>query len=311
MKLSDQDILAEIAKNDPSANMRRKAVKKLKDQAALGEVAQNDQKTDIRMLALKKLTDQDVIGEVAKSDQKTDIRMFALKKLTDQAALGEVAQNDRKTDVRRRALKKLTDRAALGEVAQNDKNMDNRRIALKILKKITNRAAKLENVYLLTGGNKDDAGKNAEIDVIIEKISSAARSIDMISKSIDDKTVSGEISSIKNILAKIAAFLNEEREKTDIGQRIGRMDQFLNYYIPATIKILESYRQINEYKLEGGNALETKKRIAASMPVIRSAFEKELDSTYENKMIDITTDIDVLEAMLAKDGILILEDFSK
>ena len=309
MNLSDQAVLAEIAINDPSANIRRKAVKKLKDQSRLGEVAQNEAKTDIRIIALKRLTDQAAIAEVAKNDRKTDVRIIALKKLTDQAAIAEVAKNDRKTDLRRRAIKKLADQDALGEAAKSDPNVDNRRIALKMLKKMAGRAAKAEKIYLLTDGKNEsedagDAGRGDEIEAAIGKIGSAAREIEALGRSIGDEAISGEISAIKNILAKIAAFLGEEKEKADIGQRLGRMEQFLNYYVPATVKILDSYRQIAEHNLEGGNALETKKRIAEAMPVIRSAFEKELDNMYENNMIDITTDIDVLEAMLAKDGIL-------
>ena len=309
MNLSDQAVLAEIAQNDPNANIRRKAVKKLKDQAALGEVAQNDKKTDIRIAALKRLTDQALIGEVAKTDRKTDVRIIAIKKLTDQAALGEVAQSDKKIDLRRRATKKLTDQALLGEVAKNDPNADNRRIALKILKKITDRAARAKNIYLLPEGQnnaalKSGADENAEIEGIFEKIGSAAREIGALGDSISDKAISCEAAAIENMLEKIGAFLGEESKKGDIRPKISRMDQFLSYYIPATIKILDSYRQITEHNLEGGNALETKKRIAEAMPVIRGAFEKELDNMYENNMIDITTDIDVLEAMLAKDGIL-------
>ncbi|MCL2813205.1 MAG: hypothetical protein FWD23_01250 [Oscillospiraceae bacterium] len=302
MKLTEQDVLAEIAVNEPNTAMRRRAVKKLKIQAALGEVAQNDKKTDIRIIALKKLTDQATIGEVAKNDKKTDVRRLALKKLKDQAALGEVAQSDKKTDVRRFAIKKLTDPAALGEAAKNDPNADNRRIALKILKKITARAAKAQNIYLLPQGTGISA-ENGEIDAVFEKINAAVLEIDVLGKSIHDKAISDDAAAIKNALVKIAAFLDEERKKTDIGRRASRLEQFLGYYVPATIKILESYRQITEYGLEGGNALETKKRIAEAMPFIRGAFEKELDNTYENKMIDITTDIDVLEAMLSKDGI--------
>ena len=283
MNLSDQAVLAEVAKNDPNANIRRKAVKKLKDQAALGEVAQNDKKTDIRILALRRLTDQ--------------------------AAIGEVAKNDKKTDLRRMAIKKLTDPAALGEAAKNDPSADNRRFALKILKKITDRAAKARNVPLLTDGRsgesteKNEKNEKNEIDRIFEKIGSYVREVDMIGRSIDDRIVSEEAYAILNITAKITAFLGEERQKSDIGPRIRRFEQFADYYFPALIKILGSYRQITQYGLEGGNALETKKRIASSMPLIKSAFEKELDSTYENKMIDVTTDIDVLETVLAGEGI--------
>ena len=311
MSLSEQAILAEMAKNDANANNRRKAVKKLKDQPALGEVAKNDLKTDIRIMALKRLKDQSVIGEAAKTDLKTDVRIIALKKLTDQAAIFEVAQNDKKTDIRKMALKKLTDPAAVFEVAKNDPNAEIRRMALKKMKKLTAKNKKTDkncNINLLTDGNNSSDIIEVDFiestsDGIFEKINSYIREIESTGNFIDDEVISNEIAAIKTILMKMTAFLKEENEENNIERRIERLDGFLNYYFPTIIKILGSYRQITEHGLDGGNALETKKRIIESVPVIRKAFEKELDNIYENKMLDITTDIDVLEAMLSKDGI--------
>ena len=74
--------------------------------------------------------------------------------------------------------------------------------------------------------------------------------------------------------------------------------------MPTTIKILNSYRRIENQNLTGDNATETKKRVEQSLPLVKNAFEKELDYMFSEEMLDITTDIDVLEAMLSKDGLI-------
>ena len=110
-----------------------------------------------------------------------------------------------------------------------------------------------------------------------------------------------ELSEIKSVLTKIMILLEEEK---DIDRSSGQLKAFVNYYFPTIKKLLDTYCQIETQNLHGENAIETKKRIAESMPFIKEAFEKELDNLCYNKMIDITTDIDVLEAMFAKEGLL-------
>jgi len=115
--------------------------------------------------------------------------------------------------------------------------------------------------------------------------------------------VSGELSEIEKNLKKIQFHLNEKSD-TPKTKKIEQLAQFFDYYMPTTVKILNSYRRIESQNLTGENAMETKKRVEESLPFVRKAFEKELDNMFSDEMIDITTDIDVLEAVLAKEGLI-------
>jgi len=325
MNFSEQSILADVAKNELNTGIRRKAVKRLREQSALADVAKNDRKTDIRIIALKRLTDQSAIAEIAMTDRKTDVRRMAVRKLTNQSALADVAVTDRKTDIRKMALKKMNDPVAVFSVAKNDHNANIRKIALKKLRKLTGKIGMIHQISqpakIYSISEKSNAPEIVEkIEIvnhinnsdhtaidIFAKIDSAINEINLLNNSIDDEIISYQTTGIKSVLVKMAAFLKEEE---NIGQRVNQLDQFLDYYFPTVKKIFDSYRQITEHKLDGDNALGTKKRIAGFMPVIRKAFEKELDNMYENKMLDVTTDIDVLEAMLAQDGILDTHKFT-
>ena len=127
--------------------------------------------------------------------------------------------------------------------------------------------------------------------------------IKLLNDSIGDGFVSGELYEIEKNLKKIQFHLSEKSGAPKT-KKIEQLTQFFDYYMPTTIKILNSYRRIESQELTGENATETKKRVEESLPFVRAAFEKELDNMFSDEMIDITTDIDVLEAVLSKEGLI-------
>jgi type II secretory pathway component PulL len=106
---------------------------------------------------------------------------------------------------------------------------------------------------------------------------------------------------MKNVLSKMIKLSEEEKDTALYSEQL---EQFFSSYFPTVKKILDAYTKIEQQGLNVKSAVETKERIAESIPHIRKALEKELDNMYQNKMLDITTDIDVLELMFAKDGLL-------
>lgn len=136
---------------------------------------------------------------------------------------------------------------------------------------------------------------------LINKISVHLTEIQQLNDYITNKNISAELSEIEGSMRKIQAQL---KDKTINGRRIVQIGEFFEYYMPLVVKILNSYRRIEANELTGRNATETKTQISAVLPVIKKAFEKELDYMLTDEMIDITTDITVLEAMMSKDGLL-------
>jgi hypothetical protein len=124
--------------------------------------------------------------------------------------------------------------------------------------------------------------------------------IKLLNDSIGDEFISGELFEIEKNLKKIQFHLNEKSDAPRT-KKVEQLSQFFDYYMPTTVKILNSYRRIESQELTGEYATETKKRVEESLPFVRAAFEKELDNMFSDEMIDITTDIDVLEAVLSKE----------
>ena len=73
-------------------SVRREAVEKLTDQNLLAEIAKSDKDSVVRIIAVEKLTDQNLLAEIAKNDKDFDVRRGAVEKLTDQNLLAEVTR---------------------------------------------------------------------------------------------------------------------------------------------------------------------------------------------------------------------------
>lgn len=81
--LTDQELLARLALEDPAAGIRQAAVGKLTDQAVLAQVALGEKDDDIRVTAINKLTDPEALSRVAAGDLDTPARRHARRRLTE------------------------------------------------------------------------------------------------------------------------------------------------------------------------------------------------------------------------------------
>ena len=118
---------------------------------------------------------------------------------------------------------------------------------------------------------------------------------------IADDGISGELAQIEEIMKKMQQQLKDD---TITAKRTLQLSEFFEYYMPLIVKILESYKRIETSELKGENAAQTQAQVSKIMPVIKTAFEKELDNMFTDEMIDITTDVEVLKSMLSKDGLI-------
>ncbi|MEG2119057.1 MAG: 5-bromo-4-chloroindolyl phosphate hydrolysis family protein [Pseudoflavonifractor sp.] len=114
---------------------------------------------------------------------------------------------------------------------------------------------------------------------------------------IADAVMSRKIDRIGEITGKI---LEYQRKNPD---RSGQLRSFLSYYLPTTLKILRAYAQMEAQGIEGENIRAAKVRIEGMMDKVVEGFEKQLDKLFEGDAMDITTDVEVLERMLDKDGL--------
>lgn len=85
--------------------------------------------------------------------------------------------------------------------------------------------------------------------------------------------------------------------------RAGDVRKFMNYYLPATIKLLGSYGMLERQSYQGENIVAARRNIEDILDTLVHAFEKQLDRLFAAEAVDISSDIQVLETMIAKDGL--------
>ena len=93
-------------------------------------------------------------------------------------------------------------------------------------------------------------------------------------------------------------------------QKAQEVNKFINHYLPITIKLINSYEELNNQLVQGENIKNAKSEIEKSIDLINSAFENLLDDLFEDVALDISTDISVLKTLFKQEG-LSEEDFKK
>lgn len=114
---------------------------------------------------------------------------------------------------------------------------------------------------------------------------------------IADKEVSAKIDRIEDLTRKIFAVLDRYPEKEK------QLYSFLNYYLPTTLKALESYARLEAQGVETETIRQTKQKINTMLDELCDGYERQLDKLFENEAVDITADIEVMRRMMARDGL--------
>ena len=136
-----------------------------------------------------------------------------------------------------------------------------------------------------------------------EGYSGILRNIRRANDQIADPILSAKIDRLEEITAKIFRAVEEDPKKRD------KIDTFLNYYLPTTQKLLDSYAEFEAAGVEGDNLRQAKQRIETTMDSIVKGFEHQLDELYQADAMDVDSDIRVMEHMLRRDTATTEDDF--
>jgi 5-bromo-4-chloroindolyl phosphate hydrolysis protein len=144
---------------------------------------------------------------------------------------------------------------------------------------------------------------NAALDEAILQGRESVKRIRKLNAQIPDAKITAQLNDIETTTAKI---LQQLEKNTD---QLSRCRQFLNYYLPTTIKLLEQYVKLQSQGLRAGNIDEAMKKIEELLATVQTAFRKQLDSLFASDVVDITADIAVMEQMMKAQGLTDQPDF--
>ena len=136
-----------------------------------------------------------------------------------------------------------------------------------------------------------------EIDAIISEGDLAMTEMRRLKGTIRDERIKKKIDELILISEKIIQ--DALHDPSDVPQ----IRRFLNYYLPTTIKLLNAYDRMSDQGIDGKNISGTMSRIEEMLDTAVAAYKKQLDSLFANQALDIETDIEVMNALLAREGL--------
>ena len=139
---------------------------------------------------------------------------------------------------------------------------------------------------------------DAAVDTLVEKGQEMLVQIRHENDLIPDAELSAQMDKLEDVANRI---FHTVAEKPDKAPQIRR---FMDYYLPTTLKMLAGYRKMDERQVAGKEAQATRAQIREAMDTVLKAFDKQLGALYEDDMLDLSTDIDVMETMLRQDGLI-------
>ena len=114
---------------------------------------------------------------------------------------------------------------------------------------------------------------------------------------IPGREVSEKLDRLEFVTGRIFEAVQKYPEKR------GDLERFMEYYMPTTLKLVNTYKLLDEQPVQGENILSAKAEIERSLDSINTAYEKLYDDMFKDVAWDISTDISVMENMFAREGL--------
>ncbi|MBR2047327.1 MAG: 5-bromo-4-chloroindolyl phosphate hydrolysis family protein [Oscillospiraceae bacterium] len=159
---------------------------------------------------------------------------------------------------------------------------------------------KLEERKRLEVAEQEQKRKNApapHVQEVIDRGDAFVAQIRQCNDRIPGEEISAKISRMEAIVDKIF-----DRAETH-PEIIPDLKKLMDYYLPMTVKLLNAYADMDAQPVQGQNIQASKQEIEATLDTLNLAFEKLLDKIFEDTAMDVSSDISVLNTLLAQEGL--------
>lgn len=140
---------------------------------------------------------------------------------------------------------------------------------------------------------------NTDLDTMVKTINEALTEFRKAEEILNTKGIdtAHRLDSISGTVEKIRDALISEPRDLPVVRR------FMNYYLPTTQKLVNKYVFVMRQDADSENITSTAASIEDVLAQIDTAFKHQLDALFADDALDISTDIAVLEALLARDNL--------
>lgn len=141
------------------------------------------------------------------------------------------------------------------------------------------------------------SGLTPEYQQMLTECEAYIQKIHQCNLDLPGEVITAKLSRLETVVTRIL----EEAKKRP--KEAAALRKFINYYMPTTWKLLDAYRSFEREPIQSDNIIRTKKEIEDTLDTINAAFEKLLDDLFQTAAWDISSDISVLQTMLAQEGL--------
>ena len=136
-----------------------------------------------------------------------------------------------------------------------------------------------------------------ELNVMIAKGNEAIRKLQELNSLLPGEEITGRLDRLDSLLQQIFNRIKEEPEQ------MYRMEKLMDYYLPTTVKLVEAYVDFEKVENPGQDIRDAKWEILKTLGIINEAFEELLNNLFQDAAFDAATDAQVLQTMLAREGL--------
>ena len=163
-----------------------------------------------------------------------------------------------------------------------------------------------DKVYQTPGTAKEESPKaeakkekpaDPQVAALQKERDRAISELRRLNDAIPDPKISAQIDHLEEVTAKIIGHVIDHPEKKS------QISRFLDYFLPTTIKLLNAYDRMDATGISGSNIDATKQKVEKMLDTLCAAFDKQLDALFGDEALDISTDITVMENLLAQEGL--------
>lgn len=254
-----------------------------------------DKTPELVMSDLQTMIDRGYMGNQAYIDKRR--KVLVLESVDTESAFSRTVSQARQafedlTDGARRAARVVRDEVRKSNVSENIKAELRRAFDTDAVRAHEEQADAPQERPQTATEPKPQTHAPVQEDDYEQKL----REIRRLNDEIDDEPVSARIDRIEELTRSIFTVVRQKPERADEVRR------FMNYYLPATFKLLESYALMEKQSYQGENIVASRKKIEDILDTLISAFEQQQDRLFRAEAMDVEADIQVLETMMAKDG---------
>ena len=136
-----------------------------------------------------------------------------------------------------------------------------------------------------------------QVQEVLDKGEAFLMQIRKCNDEIPGMEISRKISRMEDIVERI--FDRAEKDPSIIPD----LKKLMNYYLPMTVKLLNAYAEMDAQPVQGETILASKQEIEGTLDTLNLAYEKLLDDLFADTALDVSSDISVLNTLLAQEGL--------